>query len=59
MRLNYNQEKVVGIISLLKSKRPKDKECEATCLKVRVQADLIFNNHTHTILINDDTKLKQ
>merc|ERR1719222_640247 len=30
------KEKVVGIISLLKSKRPKEKECEVTCLKVEV-----------------------
>ena len=34
MRLNYVQEKVAGIISLLKPKEPKEKECEETCDKV-------------------------
>ena len=36
MRLNYNQEKVVGIISLLKPKEAKEEECEETCEKVIV-----------------------
>ena len=57
MRLNYVQEKVAGIISLLKPKEPKEKECEETCDKVGFTASTL--SLIDSIYLDDAKLLKE